>query len=333
MKQHLKPLAILTTLLFAPLSSKASLEMLMGGGGEPDPNAMHFPTFFNKVKSGTTLESSAAFISQDGKRTLTFTSKIVSSDSKKSAKGTGPFWQTKKEEEAVRSYVPSLDETPRANDVFGHFSGQIIEKVLGDSILPKRTERIDSSFVSEALKLPDPSKFFETVKIDKETGETTSSDLSPSSPSQENTKSLKRKASVLDKEGGKATTASSSDNDSRKAPPVKRKRFTPEFALDTLHASAVRSTCAQISLGSFLSEEDLEFTQTYLAGSGYLQLTLESSLTPELTLSNNFLIDNARRIPSLEGAVIDELQEWLEKHCNVLYKKYVLDKGGETLYG
>ena len=91
MKQPLKHLAIITTLILTPLSSQASLQMLMGGGGEPDPSAMHFPTFFGKLRSGTTIEASASFLSQDGERTLKFTATISRPDSKKSNKGTNLF--------------------------------------------------------------------------------------------------------------------------------------------------------------------------------------------------------------------------------------------------
>ena len=101
---------------------------------------------------------------------------------------------------------------------------------------------------------------------------------------------------------------------------------------DFIFVQQSRSAHAQTVLGHFLSEKDLKFTQTYLAESGFLQLSLESLTTPKEVLSNEFLMANARRVPIVEGAVIDELQGWLEKHCNALFKKHVLDKGGESLY-
>jgi hypothetical protein len=131
MKQTLKRLAIFTTVIFATQDAQASLQMLMGGGAEPDPNAMHFSTFFSKVPSGKTMEGSASFLSQDGARTLKFTAKIGALSTKKSSKETNPFWTNETEEKNIRTYFPSLDETPGADEVFEHFSGRIIEKVLG----------------------------------------------------------------------------------------------------------------------------------------------------------------------------------------------------------
>ena len=217
----------------------------------------------------------------------------------------------------MRSYLPSLDENPGADDVFEHFSGHIIENLLKGSILPKPKERIDSNFVSELLKLPDPSKFFE-IPVEEDSGIKTENSVTSSSlPTEKSFENLKRKNSLRDEE---------------ERPHKQRKKFTAEFTLDTLYSTAARSTRAQISLGNVLSQKDLNFTQTYLAESGHFQLTLESSPTPKETLSNEFLMANARRIPLVEGAVIDELQKWLEKHCNALFKKHVLDKGGESLY-
>lgn len=312
MKQPLKHLAVITALIITPLSSHGSLQMLMGGGGEPDPNAMDFPTFFAKAPSGKTIEASATFLSQgDGTRTLTLTSTITTFDSKKSSKGVTTLWKTKEEEDIARALLPSLNETPGADDVFEHFSTHIIEDLLGNYVLPKTEERINSSFVSELLKLPDPSKFFETF-VEEDPPIESSSSLPKDSP-----QTLKRKSSELG--GGDR-------------PFKQRKKFTAKFTLDTLHASATRSAHAQTVLGHFLSEKDLKFTQTYLAESGFLQLTLESLTTPKEVLSNEFLMANARRVPIVEGAVIDELQGWLEKHCNALCKKHVLDKGGESLY-
>ncbi|NCP61771.1 MAG: hypothetical protein GW748_01040 [Alphaproteobacteria bacterium] len=301
MKQKLTRLAVLTTLILAPLSSKASLQMLMGGEAEPDPNAMHFPTFFNKAPSGKKMTDSASFLSQNGKRTLKLTAEIVTADSKKSRKEESTLWKTKEEEEMIRSHLPSLDETPGADTVFEGFTSKLIEKILGYNSLPKPQERVNASFVSDFLNHPRPSEFFESQE-DRDT--------------------------TL----GTEVVAESSSEHPSSARPFKRPRLTKSFLLDTTYASKERTTRAQTTLADHLSRENLEFTQIYLAEFGFLQLTFESFPTPEMILSNEMLMANARRISIIEGAVISDLQEWLEKHCNALYKKHVLDKGGESLY-
>ena len=137
------------------------------------------------------------------------------------------------------------------------------------------------------------------------------------------------KRPLEEKRGSSSLDSQTSKKEER---PFKRKCFTKEFTLDTLYDSKKRTTVAQITLAKHLADEDLAFSQVYLADSGYLELTLASHQTPKDVLSNEVLMSNARRISIVEGAVIGELEDWLTTYCNDPYKEHVLNKGGESLY-
>lgn len=258
---------------------------------------MNFSTFFEKAPEGKTFNSSVVFLSQDGGRSLKLKIKIKKFKRKDVTGHTGPFWKTKEEEAQMRSHLPSLAEAPNAGELFECFVGDIIQSVLGTAALPTPPERVTENYVSQLLSLDRPAVFFET---------SAAGDLSDvaSSPS----------VSVQEERA------------------FKRPRFNKELVLETVFSSKERNTHAQVTLSKHLSSKDLSFSQVYLAPSGFLKLSLDSYKTLKATLENKILMDNARRISLIDGAVISDLQVWLEKYCNGLYKEYVLDKGGEGMY-